>query len=83
MAIRRVEDHLVQHATEGERQSTQDTQDRYAEAPAWRALGNVRRDQARRSDASDAYARAQRLFEALNLTSEAGAVAAARRALTG
>jgi len=62
-------------------QSAQDTQDRYAEAPAWRALGNLRRDQGRRAEASDAYERAQRLFEALNLTSEAEAVVAARLAL--
>jgi tetratricopeptide (TPR) repeat protein len=84
---------LVQHAREqwalAERtllsavQSAQDTQDRYAEAPAWRALGNVRRDQGRRTEASDAYERAQRLFEALNLSPEAKAVADARVALTG
>jgi tetratricopeptide (TPR) repeat protein len=64
-------------------QSAQDTQDRYAEAPAWRALGNLQRDQGRRAEASDAYERAQRLFEALNLTSEAETVVAARAALTG
>lgn len=64
-------------------QSAQDTQDRYAEAPAWKSLGALYRDQGRRAEASDAYERAQRLFEALNLSSEVEAIVAARRALAG
>jgi tetratricopeptide (TPR) repeat protein len=62
-------------------QSAQDTQDKYAEAPAWKSLGALYRDQGRRAEASDAYARAQQLFEALNLTAEAEVIAAARATL--
>lgn len=54
--------------------SAQAAQDRYAEAPAWKALGRVLAGADRRKAAFDAFERARMLYEALALRSDAEAV---------
>jgi tetratricopeptide (TPR) repeat protein len=51
-------------------QSAQDTQDKYAEAPAWRTLGRLYRDQHKASEAHSAFDQAIRLYRELDLTKD-------------
>jgi tetratricopeptide (TPR) repeat protein len=59
-------------------ESAQATQDRYAEAPAWKSLGQVLAAQGKPGEAQQAYAGALRLYAELGLAREADAM----RALT-
>ena len=57
--------------------SAQAVEDKYAEAAAWRALGNARRDEPNAAAAHEAYAASLKLYQSLGLQKEIGELTAA------
>ncbi len=62
--------------------SAQTIEDKYAEAAAWRALGNVYKDEPNPTAARESYASALKLYEVMGLEKEMGELRATQKALS-